>query len=123
MTVVIFGVAAMLIITLGVAVLILVLARGDLIWQRDEARKERDVATCKLHDARAARAQADHDLSQIAQQRDTAIHAVNELLSGQDDTVRLPRWTEFLPAQPGLPADTVAEVLEALERHANGEGR
>jgi hypothetical protein len=105
MRVVIYGVLCVLVIALTVATLILGLARGDLIWARDEALKERDEAKAE---------------------RDDAVHEISRLLTNQacqDDTVRLPRWQDFLPQRPALPADTIADTLEALERHANGEGR
>jgi hypothetical protein len=68
-------------------------------------------------DTRAALATAQDD-------RDTYAAKLADLHARQgDDTVRLPRWQEFLPAQPQLPADPVTEMLADLERHANGEGR
>lgn len=42
----------------------------------------------------------------------------------QGDTQPLPvRPPVVFDPQPPLPAETVAQVLDALERHANGEGR
>jgi len=83
---------------------------GDIRAALATAQDDRDVYATKLTSARA--------------DRDTLAEALGKLTAGSDDdTIRLPRWSEFLPAQPGLPADQVAATLDALERHANGEGR
>ena len=68
---------------------------------------------------------AEADMAEIRADRDRAVREVARMLGNQqdDDTVRLPRWQEFLPAQPALPADPVSELIADLERHANGEGR
>jgi hypothetical protein len=85
---------------------------GDIRAALATAQDDRDVYATKLTSARA--------------DRDTLAETLGKLTAGSDDdTVRLPKrsWDEFLPAQPGLPADQVAATLDALERHANGEGR
>jgi hypothetical protein len=72
---------------------------GDRKELLDQAQDDRDVAVSELADSRAATRQHELDLHRVAQERDAAVRALARTLGTDDDTVRLPKWADFLDPQ------------------------
>lgn len=97
-TTILLGVAGPVIAALTVAVVLLWDALDQRCRERDQARRERDIATCKAADLRV--------------ERDTAVAEVSRLLGNQEQTQPLPAWMEFL--NPTAAHDRA--VCDALEQ-------
>lgn len=92
------GACAPVIAVLAVVVVVLWEAIDQRCHERDQARRERDVATRQAADLRA--------------ERDTAVREVNRLLTDQADTQPLPLWRDFLNPQ----AAHDQAVVDAMEQ-------
>jgi hypothetical protein len=83
-TKVLLGVACPAAVALFVTAAILWDALDQRIRERNQARTERDLATCKAADLRV--------------ERDTAVRQVVRILGDQEKTQPLPHWSELLDA-------------------------